>query len=80
MIWANGWHHFKTITEHKVLVMKHCFRVGLYRQGLLHDLSKYTPAEFLTGVRYYQGGSQPQCSRAREERVFRRLAAPQGAQ
>lgn len=59
MIWANGWHHFKTITEHKVLVMKHCFRVGLYRQGLLHDLSKYTPTEFLTGVRYYQGDRSP---------------------
>ena len=34
--------HFCTITRHKLLVMKHCFRVGLYRQGLLHDLSKYS--------------------------------------
>ena len=33
--------HFQTITKHKILVMQECFRVGLYRQGLLHDLSKY---------------------------------------
>ena len=32
--------HLRTINHHKLLVMKHCFRVGLYRQGLLHDLSK----------------------------------------
>lgn len=55
----NAWRHFVTITEHKCLVMKYCFRLGLYRQGLLHDLSKYTPAEFLTGVRYYQGTRSP---------------------
>ena len=39
--------HFKTITSHKILVMKYCFRVGLYRQGLLHDMSKYSPKEFI---------------------------------
>lgn len=42
-----------------MLVMEYCFRAGLYRQGLLHDLSKYSPAEFLTGVRYYQGDKSP---------------------
>ena len=47
--------HFVTITEHRNLVMQYCFRMGLYRQGLLHDLSKYSPAEFMTGVLYYQG-------------------------
>ena len=28
--------HFQTITKHKILVMQECFRVGLYRQGLLN--------------------------------------------
>ena len=51
--------HFKTITHHKKLVMKYCFRLGLYRQGLLHDLSKYGPREFLPGCRYYQGDRSP---------------------
>ena len=53
------WLHFKTITRHKLLVMKYCFRIGLYKQGLLHDLSKYSPTEFLVGCRYYQGTRSP---------------------
>ena len=56
---SKAWKHFKTITYHKYLVAKGCFRVGLYRQGLLHDLSKYSPAEFLVGARYYQGNRSP---------------------
>ena len=55
----NAWNHFRTITHHRLLVMKGCFQVGLYRQGLLHDLSKYTWTEFKTGVRYYQGDRSP---------------------
>ena len=51
--------HLKTITAHKLRVMKYCFRVGLYRQGLLHDLSKYGPTEFLVGAKYYQGDRSP---------------------
>ena len=51
--------HFKTITHHKILVMQGCFKVGLYGQGLLHDMSKYSPAEFLVGARYYQGDRSP---------------------
>ena len=54
-----AWKHFRTITQHKILVMKGCFRVGLWKQGLLHDLSKYSPAEFLTGVKFYQGTRSP---------------------
>ena len=54
-----AWEHFKTITNHKILVMKGCFRVGLYKQGLLHDLSKYTPTEFLVGCKYFQGNLSP---------------------
>ena len=33
-----AWQHFCTITYHKYLVMKGCFRVGLYKQGLTHGL------------------------------------------
>ena len=51
--------HFKTITHHKVLVAKGCFRVGLYWQGMIHDLSKYSPTEFMVGVKYYQGTRSP---------------------
>lgn len=53
------WKHLKTITYHKWLVMKGCFRIGLYRQGLLHDMSKYSPTEFLVGCKYFQGNMSP---------------------
>ena len=61
-----AWQHFLTITHHKILVMQGCFRVGLYRQGLTHDLSKYTPAEFLVGARYYQGNKSPNAAERAE--------------
>lgn len=54
-----AWEHFKTITKHKIMVMGYCFRIGLYKQGILHDLSKYSPAEFMVGCRYYQGTRSP---------------------
>ena len=51
--------HFETITRHKLLVMKYCFECGLYQQGLTHDLSKYSPTEFIPGCIYYQGDHSP---------------------
>ena len=42
----NFWGHLSTINHHKRLVLRYCFRLGLYRQGLCHDLSKYSPVEF----------------------------------
>lgn len=51
--------HFKTVGEHRRMVRQGCFRVGLYFQGLTHDLSKYSPSEFLTGAKYYQGYRSP---------------------
>lgn len=51
--------HFCTITRHKLIVMKECFSVGLYRQGILHDLSKYSWTEFRVGCKYYQGNRSP---------------------
>ncbi len=53
------WGHFKTITSHKLLVTKYCFKIGLYKQGIKHDLSKYMPIEFCAGVKYYLGDRSP---------------------
>lgn len=53
------WKHFKTITYHKYLVMQGCFKVGLYWQGIFHDMSKYSPSEFWVGAKYYQGNRSP---------------------
>ncbi|MEG0289971.1 MAG: DUF5662 family protein [Erysipelotrichaceae bacterium] len=51
--------HFMTITKHKIAVTKLCFRCGLIKQGILHDLSKYSWVEFSAGVKYYQGNRSP---------------------
>ena len=63
------WQHFKTITQHKWLVLWGCFRVGLYWQGLTHDLSKYMPVEFRVGAKYYQGNRSPNAAE-REDRGY----------
>ena len=36
-----------------------CFKCGLYKQGLLHDLSKYSPTELKTGAKYWVGTRSP---------------------
>ena len=51
--------HLKVVNSHRFKVMKYCFKVGLYKQGLLHDLSKYSPTEFFVGVKYFQGTRSP---------------------
>lgn len=55
----NFFKHLHTVNKHRFLVMKHCFKMGLIWQGLVHDLSKYSPTEFFRGVKYYQGTRSP---------------------
>ena len=40
-------------------MLRNCFRVGLYWQGVVHDLSKYSLTEFRVGVHYFQGDRSP---------------------
>jgi len=51
--------HFKTITRHRHEVIKNCFRAGIGHVGIFHDLSKYSPSEFLIGAKYYMGNKSP---------------------
>lgn len=51
--------HFTTITRHKYYVGIECFKRGLYWQGIVHDLSKYSPIEFFSSAKYFQGNSSP---------------------
>ena len=44
-----------------------CFHVGLYKQGLLHDLSKYSPVEFRAGCKDYAGDRSPNNVQRMEE-------------
>ena len=61
-----AWQHLKTITHHKWLVLQGCARVGLYWQGITHDLSKYSPAEFSVGIRYWTGTRSPNAGEREE--------------
>ena len=51
--------HLRTINKHKRKVTHLCFRCHLYKQGILHDLSKYSICELKTGFKYYQGYRSP---------------------
>lgn len=62
--------HLMTVTEHKYLVMKNCFAIGLYAQGILHDMSKFSPTEFLEGARYYQGGKRSPNTGERDDKGY----------
>lgn len=51
--------HFITITKHRHKVIYHCKRAGILWRGLMHDLSKYSPREFIPGAKYYTGKRSP---------------------
>ena len=51
--------HFMTITRHRNKVIAHCFKAGIGWQGLFHDLSRYSPTEFIPGAKYYLGDRSP---------------------
>lgn len=50
--------HLKTIYIHRRYVRKSCWKMGLFWQGLFHDLSKYSVAE-LKIAKYYTGKRSP---------------------
>ena len=50
--------HLKTVHKHRKWVRKYCFKMGLYWQGLTHDLSKYSLTE-LKICKYYTGKGSP---------------------
>lgn len=51
--------HLKTVHTHRKLVRKNCFRMGLYWQGLTHDLSKYSWPELRIGAKYFMPDQSP---------------------
>ncbi len=64
--------HLGTVLKHKRYVMRACFKMGLVRQGIFHDMSKFSLTEFVPSVKYYSGKVSPNaadryftgCSRA----------------
>lgn len=56
---SNPIKHLKTITKHRHEVFKLCVKCGIPWQGLIHDLSKYSPSEFLPSIHYWTGKMSP---------------------
>ncbi|MDD6279680.1 MAG: DUF5662 family protein [Oscillospiraceae bacterium] len=55
----NFFGHLATVTIHRHRVLVHCIKAGIVWRGLVHDLSKFSPTEFIPGVKYYQGTRSP---------------------
>ena len=51
--------HTRTVVTHRHMVLKHCIKAGIPVQGLTHDLSKFSPSEFIYGVKFYKGDKSP---------------------
>lgn len=51
--------HLKTVLTHKKWVFYYCCQFGIPFRGLVHDLSKFSPTEFLESVKYYSGKRSP---------------------
>ena len=51
--------HFKLVCIHKKYVFLNCKKAGLFWAGIKHDLSKFSPTEFLESVKYYDGTKSP---------------------
>lgn len=49
----------KRILIHKFWVAYYCFQVGLYWQGIVHDLSKFSWTEFSRSIKYWEGQPTP---------------------
>ncbi len=45
--------YLKTICVHKWYVFVECFKQGIIWQGIVHDLSKFSPSEFIASAKYY---------------------------
>ena len=51
--------HLRTVAKHRWVVLQQCARCGYFWQGLTHDLSKLSRAEFVSSARYFQGDRSP---------------------
>lgn len=53
------WKHLKTVTVHRHRVISNGRHLGIFWHCLRHDLSKFSPIEFITSSKYYAGDHSP---------------------
>jgi len=51
--------HFRLVMRHKAMVFRLCKKAGIPVRGFFHDMSKFSPTEFLESVKYYTGKKSP---------------------
>ena len=48
--------HLSVVNKHRFKVFSLCCKAGIPIRGILHDLSKYSPEEFIESARYFGEG------------------------
>lgn len=56
--------------KHKWLAMVHTFKCGIPLRGILHDLSKFSPSEFISSAKYYNGHYSPIVNERKNEGLY----------
>lgn len=62
--------HFHTVNKHRFIVFLNSIKCGIPWRGLVHDLSKYSPQEFFSSAKYYQGIKSPIGAERRAENGY----------
>ena len=55
------WKYLKYVIRHKWFVFIECCRFKKYWLGIMHDLSKFRPSEFIPYARYFYGNYPEYC-------------------
>lgn len=63
------WLYLSYVLRHKWFVMLACFRRGLIWQGIFHDLSKFTPGEWIPYANFFYGPRSKTRTQTEGERV-----------
>ena len=69
MNFKNAVKHLKLITHHRWVVFKLCCKIGEPWRGFWHDISKYSPTEFMESMKYYIGTHSP-ITEARKDKGY----------
>ena len=62
--------HIRVVMRHKREVYKAMKLCGMPIQGVLHDMSKFSPTELFESIKYFQGGKRSPIEAAKEDKGF----------
>ena len=62
--------HLKTVLHHKRLVFRYARKAGIPFRGFFHDSSKFSPTEFIPGVKYFSDGKRSPTVAERKDKGY----------